>query len=336
MVLRETVFSKWAVLLLGLVLVSNVLLYQPFTQETLMIELERGVILGSLLDMVVVSPILVYAAFKVSKKQVIGFMVAGLVLARFLIPEEFFAPYTMLLYAGVGFEALLFLVELSLIGFLVWKIPQVRTEMKRAGEAAVFSMLPAAEKAVGSHALLKVLISEALLFYYLIFSWRKQPPSHDGCITMHKKTSALAMNIMIIHAIVIESIGLHWWLHSKWPILSIVLLLLNVYGVFLFIAEIAVMRLHPLEVKNGKLYVTQGLMQRIIVPLEYIKKYEWGATPEEQTMTFMYNDLEQTEPQVIIHFKEPVEATLFMGRKKSVSSIALRVDDPGKLKQLLQ
>ncbi|MEL3972741.1 hypothetical protein AAEO50_10655 [Rossellomorea oryzaecorticis] len=336
MVLRETSFSKWAVLLLGIVLMSNVLLYQPFIQEALMIELESGIILGSLLDMVVISPILLYAAFKVSKKQVIGFMIAGLVLARFLVPEQFFAPYTMLLYAGVGFEALLFLAELSLIGYLLWKIPQVRAEMKKEGEGAVFSMLPAAEKIVGSHALIKILISEALLFYYLIFSWRKQPPSHDGCVTMHKKTSALAMNIMIIHAIVIESVGLHWWLHSKWPILSIVLLLLNVYGVFLFIAEISVMRLHPLEVKNGKLYVTQGLMQRIIVPIEYIKKCEWGAALEEQTMTFMYNDLEQTEPQVILHFKEPIEATLFMGRKRSVSSIALRVDDPEKLKQLLR
>jgi hypothetical protein len=335
MVLRETVFSKWAVLLLGIVLMSNVLLYQPSIQEALMIELESGIILGSLLDMVVISPILIYAAFKVSKKQVVGFMIAGLVLARFLVPEEFFAPYTMLLYAGVGFEALLFLAELSLIGYLLWKIPQIRAEMKRAGEAAVFSMLPAAEKTVGSHVLIKILISEALMFYYLIFSWRKKVPADDGCVTMHKKTSALAMNIMVIHAIVIESIGIHWWLHSKWPILSLVLLLLNVYGVFLFLAEISVMRLHPLEVKNGKLYVTQGLMQRIVVPLEYIEKSEWGGKPGDETLIFMYKDLESTEPQVVLHFKEPVEATLFMGRKRPVTSIALKADHPEKLKELL-
>ncbi|MCA1055677.1 hypothetical protein LCM10_11835 [Rossellomorea aquimaris] len=335
MILRETVLSKWALLLLALVLLSNVLLYQTAVQDVLRIDMESGIILGSLLDMVVVAPILAYAAFRVSKKQVIGFMIAGLVLARFMIPEEFFAPYTILLYAGVGFEALLFLAELSLIGYLVWKIPVVRAEMRRTGEGAIFSMLPAAERTVGSHPLIKAVVSEVLMFYYSLFSWRHKAPIHEGCVTMHKKTSALAMNIMVIHAVVIESIGLHWWLHSKWPILSIILLFLNVYGVFLFLAEIAVMRLHPLEVKNGRLYVTQGLVQRIVVPLDDIEKTEWGVTPGDKTMTFMYRDLEQSAPQVVLHFKEPVESTLFMGRKRMVSSIALKVDHPEKLKQLL-
>jgi hypothetical protein len=336
MILRQTVFSKWAVLLLGLVLLSNIILYQPAVQNALMIELQNGVILGSFLDMVVVAPLLVYAAFRVSKKQIIGFMIAGLVLARFLIPEEFFAPYAILLYAGVGFEALLFLAELSIIGYLLWKIPQVRAEMKKSGEAPVYSMLPAAEKTVGSHPLIKILVSEALMFHYLFFSWRKIAPAHSGSVTMHKKTSALAMNIMVIHAIVIESIGIHWWLHSKWPVLSIVLLILNIYGVFFFLAEINVMRQNPLEIKNGKLYVTQGLIQRVAVPLDTIEKCDWGGAPDKDSLIFMYRDFEQTEPQVILHFKEPVEATLFMGRKKSVSSIALRVDDPEKLKQLLR
>jgi hypothetical protein len=335
MILRQTVFSKWAVLLLGLLLLSNFMLYQPAVQDALMIELQNGVIFGSFLDMVVVAPLLVYAAFRVSKKQIIGIMIAGLVLARFLIPEEFFVPYAFLLYAGVGFEALLFLAELSLIGFLLWKIPQVRAEMKRSGDAPVFSMLPAAEKTVGSHSLIKILVSEALMFYYLLFSWRRKAPVHAGCVTMHKKTSALAMNIMVIHAIVIESIGIHWWLHSKWPVLSIVLLILNIYGVFFFLAEINIMRQNPLEIKNGKLFVTQGLTQRVAVPLAAIEKCDWGGVPEKDSLIFMYRDFEQTEPQVILHFKEPVEAVLFMGRKKYVSSIALRVDDPVNLKQLL-
>jgi hypothetical protein len=336
MILRQTVFSKWAVLLLGLVLLSNIMLYQPYIQDAMMIELQNGIIFGSFLDMAVVSPLLVYAAFRVSKKQIIGFMIAGLVLARFLIPEEFFTPYEILLYAGVGFEALLFLAELSLIGYLLWKIPQVRAEMRKSGDAPVFSMLPAAEKMVGSHPLIKILVSEALMFHYLLFSWRRKAPAHDGCVTMHKKTSSLAMNIMVIHAIVIESIGIHWWLHSKWPVLAIVLLILNIYGVFFFLAEINVMRQIPLEIKNGKLYVTQGLIQRIAAPLAAIEKCDWGRGLEKDTLIFMYRDFEQTEPQVIIHFKEPVEAELFMGRKRSVSSIALRVDDPEKLKQLLR
>ncbi|WP_156142481.1 hypothetical protein [Rossellomorea aquimaris] len=50
MVLRETKLAKWAIALLGVVLLSNLLLYQPVVQRFLSIELERGVVIGSLLD----------------------------------------------------------------------------------------------------------------------------------------------------------------------------------------------------------------------------------------------------------------------------------------------
>ncbi|WP_156142479.1 hypothetical protein [Rossellomorea aquimaris] len=174
-----------------------------------------------------------------------------------------------------------------------------------------------------------------LMVYYALFSWRRKPVVHDGAVTMHHKTSAVAMNIMLIHAVVIETIGIHWWLHSKLPILSFILLILNVYTVLLFIAEIQITRLHPLEVKNGHLYVTQGLMQRIGLPLNQIEKIEWGREPGKEALVFMHKDFEEICPQVVLFLKKPVEATMFMGRKQLVSEVALRVDDPEKLKELL-
>jgi hypothetical protein len=41
------------------------------------------------------------------------------------------------------------------------------------------------------------------------------------------------------------------------------------------------------------------------------------------------------EPQVVIRLKEEAEATLFMGRKVMVREVAIRVDDPNRLKELL-
>ncbi|MCR8849810.1 hypothetical protein NQ095_15430 [Rossellomorea sp. SC111] len=153
---------------------------------------------------------------------------------------------------------------------------------------------------------------------------------------MHHKTSAIAMNIMLIHAVAIETIGLHWWLHSKIPVLSFILLVLNVYSILLVLAEIQITRLHPVEVKNAEMHIAQGLRQRLILSLSNIDRIEWGEKkPNKDTMVFMQKDFEEIHPQLILFLKEPVEATQFMGRKEEVFKVAMRVDDPEKLKGLL-
>ncbi|MBW3112152.1 beta-carotene 15,15'-monooxygenase [Bacillus sp. MCCB 382] len=337
MVLRNSKWSLWALALLTLVLFSNVMLYQPIVQQFLVIELDRGAVIGSLVDLVIISPALAYAAFKVSKKQAAGLIVVGLVMARVLIPEEFFAPYTILLYSGISFEALFFLAELGLIFLLLKRIPVIRAEMRSSQTGPIFSFLPAVERKVSRLPLIRFVASEILMVYYAFFSWRKKSPIHGGVVTMHHKTSAIAMNIMLIHAVAIETIGLHWWLHTKLPILSFILLILNVYSILLVLAEIQITRLHPVEVKNGELRVAQGLRQRLILPLSNIERMEWGEKkPNKGTMVFMQKDFEDIHPQVILFLKEPVEATLFMGRKEEVSKVALRVDDPERLKELLK
>ncbi|KPL60404.1 hypothetical protein [Rossellomorea vietnamensis] len=337
MVLRDSKWSLWALTLLSIVILSNVLLYQPVVQQFLAIELEKGVVLGSLMDLVVISPVLAYAAFKVSKKQAAGFMVFGLVIARVIIPEVFFTPYTILLYFGISLEALFFLAELGLILLLIKRIPVIRTDMKSSGTSPIFSFLPAVERKVSNLPLIRILSSELLMVYYAFFSWRKKAPVHDGVVTLHRKTSAIAMNIMLIHAVLIETIGLHWWLHSKIPVLSFILLILNVYTVLLFIAEIQITRLHPIEVKDDELRVAQGLRLRMILPLSNIERVEWGEKkPSKDTIVFMQKDFEELHPQALLFLKTTVEATMFMGRKKSVSKVALRVDDPEKLKRLLE
>jgi membrane protein YdbS with pleckstrin-like domain len=329
MVYRQTRYANWAVVLLLLVLAANVLLYQLPVQQTLSIEIESGIVIGSFIDLAVIAPLLVYFAFKLSIKQTMGMVAAGLILARFLIPAELFAPYKGILYMGIAAEGL-FLAAF----YIVRKIPHIRREMK--GTSAIYSLLPAVEKAATKNKFVAIIISEFVMFYYAFFTWRKKAPAHDGVVTMHIKTSAVAMNMMLIHAIVIETIGIHWWLHEKSMIISIILLILNIYSVIFFLAETQVIRLHPVEIKDGQLYAAQGLTQRITVPLEMVKEIKWGAEPSKRALQFMLRDFEPVEAEVVIELHEPVEAVMFMGRKKRVTELAFRVDEPEKLKMLLQ
>ncbi|MER2260783.1 MAG: beta-carotene 15,15'-monooxygenase [Psychrobacillus sp.] len=337
MVYRKTQTANIALAFLLLVLLSNFLLYRPQVQDFFSLQLTSGVAIGSLIDLAIVAPLLVYATFKISVKQVIGLMVGGLVIARFFIPYELFSPFKGILYLGIAFEALLILAELSLIFLVIYKTPKIKAFMTDMNTSPLFSLIPSIKQVVTQNILIRIVVSEFLMFYYAIFTWKKKAPSHPNIITLHKKTSYIAFNVMIIHAIIIETIGLHWWLHDKSILLSFVLLIFNIYSVFYFLADIQVTRLHPAEIKNGNLYVTQGLSARIVVPLHLIKNVEWGVeVPDKNTLQFMYRDFESLEPQALIHLHEPIEATMFMGKEKVVTQFAIRVDEPQKLKELLE
>ena len=260
-----------------LLLAANVLLYQPGIQSLLSIKLESSVVAGSLIDLTIVAPIIARFAFRLSWKTTAALMAMGLVTAWFLVPAEFFEPYNGLFYAGIAAEGVLVAFEPGLLFILLKCIPAIVKEMN--GEPALYAMLSAVEQKVGRHPLIPILISEWLMIYYAFFTWRKKAPDHAGTVTMHTKTSTVAMNIMLIHAIVIETIGIHWWLHEKSTILSFMLLVLNVYSVIFILAETQAARLVPLEVKEGNLYVAQGLTKRIRVPIEAIKDVNWEGSP---------------------------------------------------------
>lgn len=335
-VMRQTNYAKWALALLLLVLTSNFLLYRSPLSSLVIPEDTFWVVTGSLVDFAFVAPLLMLAAFRLSIKHFLTLVAAGFVLARFVIPSLYFEPFTPLFYIGIGLEALVLLAEIAFLVLLLYHAPAIVRTIKSQPESPLFALLPTAYARMKPNLLVTVILSESLIFYYAFCSWKKKPAEGPNLISLHKNSSAIAFYIMLIHAIVIETIGIHWWLHDKSPLLSIVLLILNVYSVVYFLGELQAMRLNPLKVNNGNLYVSLGLSKRMEVPLEAIKAIQWGGAADKETLTFIAQDFVEPEPQVILEFKEPQEAVLFFGRTKQVSRIALTVDDPAKLKALLE
>lgn len=135
--------------------------------------------------------------------------------------------------------------------------------------------------------------------------------------TLHKKTSFIAFYLMLIHAIVQGSVGLHWFLHEKSILLSIVLLILNVYTVIFIIGEIQAVRLNPLDVSVKGIYVSLGLTKRIYIPYSEISELKWGSylTVSEHALEFITKDMEPL-PHVGLILSIPIESTLFVGMKK--------------------
>jgi len=336
---KQSIFAA----LLLLVLVSNYFAYRlpaiPLPDDS------RAVVIGSLLDLAIVAPLLILAMTRkkgFTLKRFITFMVIGLVAARFIIPSEYFAPFKFIPYAAIGLEGLIVLAEIGLLFLLVKHLPGILKELKQENNSGLFAFPSLVKERVSSHPLVSVIAAESLMFYYAFASWKRKPPTGESLFSLHQKTSLLAFNIMLIHAIVIETIGIHWWLHGKSMILSIVLLILNIYSVIYFIADIQTVRLNPLAMKENRMQISLGLGKRMEIQYDAIDKIEWFEEAAKCNLKskglveFIARDLEEAKPNCVLHFKEPLKATLFMGIEKKFNMAAIRLDEPERFRDALE
>lgn len=331
-------------ILLALVLGSNLLLYRSPVTPLVMTEETKWVILGSILDLAIISPLLLLAISKKKGsyvKRFIMFMAGGLILTRFLIPEEYIAQFKGISYVGFAIEGLVILLELSLLFMLVRHLPSIIQGIRSSDETLLFSFPATVAGKVRNHPILKAVSSELLIFYYAFGAWKKSPPAGKGYFTLHTKSSLIAFQIMLIHAIIIETLGLHWWLHDKSVILSIVLLILNVYSVIFFLADIHAVRLNPVKITENNVYISLGLAKKMVISVDDIgsitmekEKLEQKLNPKT-TIDFIAKDFETVHPHMILELKQPCPAIVLFGIEKRYTRVAIRLDDPAGFQQAL-
>jgi hypothetical protein len=342
LVLHKKTVSLVALFLLLLVISSNYILYHSsFGLQSLPGDL-TGVVVGSILDLSLVAPLLFLAwQRKFSVKYFIVLMATGLISARFIIPSEYLASFQSVMWLGVGIEGVLILFELSLLFMLVKNVPPILRRIKSSSLPLLFSFSRAMNEKFPKQTFIHILCSEMLMFYYAFGTWRKQPSAEVSTFTLYKRSSFITFQIMIIHAIVIETLGLHWLLHNTSMILSIGLLFLNIYSVVFFIGDIQALRLNPLRVEDDRIYVSFGLTKRMEIQFKDIKEIIEDTHILEQkipstTIEFIIRDFEKVYPDLLLILKSPVEATLFMGIKKKYKQVAIRVDDPHAFKKIIK
>ncbi|QPA57347.1 hypothetical protein [Lysinibacillus sphaericus] len=337
MVLRKKQ-NIWLALLF-IVLVSNYTLYNSGLGSVILPIETNGVVLGSLIDLVVVIPILwmLYKG-KFSLKQSILLVAIGCIAARFIIPIEHLQPFVAVTWAGFALEGIIIVLEILLIATLVRYLPRVLADVRASSLPDIFSFSKAVEKQFPQHPVIQMICSDLLVLYYGVASWKRQ--ERLG-FTLHKNSSYIAFQLMIIHGIAIETIGIHWWLHEKSMILSIVLLILNIYSVIFLIADMQAIRLNPVYVTDESIYISLGLMKRTEIDFNKIEeviedKGQLEGKLSKDTIDFVARDFGEAYPHVILKMKEPVEVTFMLGIKKHYNQVAIKVDQSQEFKQMLQ
>jgi len=327
--------------LLLLVLIANMTLYYTSFGVRVLSEGPNGIVIGSMVDLAIVTPMLFLAwKQKWTVKHIVFAIASGLILVRFVIPMEYLAPYVAVTWIGFALEGAIVLFEVFLLFLLVKHLPSAVRHVRNSSLPTIFSFPEVIEKQVATNAIIKAICTEILMFYYAFGSWGKQLTERDNTFTIHKNSSLIALYMMAIHSILLETIAVHWWLHSKFPIVSIVLLILNIYSVIFLLGNMQAIRLNPIHISDGKLYFSFGLLKRMKVNIEDIAEVIDDPVLLQQklpknTIDFIARDLEDVSPHMIVKLKRPVKATFLMGIEKEYTSVALRVDEEERLKNMI-
>lgn len=328
--------SKIWLLLLGLVLCSNFVLYHTNLGLSLLPEDPQYVVIGTLFDLVITIPVLfMLYKKKFDVKLAITLVATGCIMARFLIPKPLFDDFFIVTWVGIAAEIPFVILEFVLVITFARYLPKITKTVRESDLPIVFSFPKAVDLYVKKHPLIHMICSELLVYYYAFCSWKKKP--REG-ITLYKNSNYIAFQIMLIHAIVVETIGIHWWLHEKSMILSIAVLILNIYSVIFFLGDVQALRLNPVYFDDKVMYISLGLLKRAEIrfdEIESIIEKPEVKKKSKDTIEFIAGDFETPEPQLMLVMKKPVKAVWFMALKKEYNKVAISSDSPAELKQAI-
>lgn len=333
--------------LLFLIITTNTILYRTSIVQ----PLPEGIALATLFDCMIVLPLLTYLFIlrkRYSVKYILPVSLAGYGVALLIVPNGLLSSYSFIKYILFAGEAAFLLFELYIVFKIVTKFPVIIKGVKlHQSEIPAFSYRFDTElkRKIKPSRFLDVITSEITMFYYSFFTWNKKGSSDGNEATMftyHKKTSAIAFSIMLIHALILESVGFHFLLHSWNEIISYVLLVFNLYTLIYILADIQAIRLSPFILTNKLLYMQVGIRKKLVVPFEEIKEITYYVGPEELTkeeskMVFdaVLTDFMKEKPIFEIELNHPIEAELMYGFKRKITKIHLSPDEPEKFYQML-
>ncbi|MGD6963934.1 hypothetical protein ACQCVB_17085 [Fictibacillus phosphorivorans] len=327
-----------------LVIGSNVILYQT----TYFQPIPTSVLIGSMFDFLLVIPLLTYYFIirkRYSWKLTLLVALVSYAFASFIIPDDLLKSVSFIPKAILLLEAGFISIELYLLFIVCRKLPKVKKSYRDL--AVDLPFLLKIKLAVNLHfaqsRLIDSLVSEVTMFYYALFSWRKAPVMTGQTFTLHKNTSYVALQLMLIHALIIESVGLHYFF-SQWNhTVSLILLFINIYSILFLIGQMQAVKKVPLIVTNQSLILNIGFIKSLDLPFKYIQEWKTYEGPDELSAAEMkytfearVSDFIPEKPNIELLLKKPVRSDIIYGFKKNVTRVVIKVDNPAELMRLIE
>ncbi|WP_449539252.1 hypothetical protein [Ferdinandcohnia sp. Marseille-Q9671] len=328
------IFIFLALLILG----SNytVMIIKPFGPVT------DTLILATLFDLTIVLPLFFYLFVVRNRFSLITLLpviIAGFWFAYFIVPNHDLAIFHYAKYGIFLIEGIFIAIELFLAVFLIRKIPTLYRQYQHQKEIDLYfpsALRNALMETFGKKKVIDILVFDFSIFYYAFFVWKKkwERENDENTFTIHKNSGYFGLFIMLVHAMVIEVIGVHFLIAHFWsPVAAWIFTIFDVYALLWIIADYHAIRLSPIVLSNNKLFAQVGIRREIQVDLENIKSITPTQTDkkvrnmEKESFAITLPDFFEEDPQFEIELKQPTIATLPFGKKKKITKLYVTVDN---------
>lgn len=217
------------------------------------------------------------------------------------------------------------LFELGLAGFVIVRFRRsFRTDGDPADRlrAVIFEMVPIPAAA-------NVLASELTVLYYSVFSWRSKAhvPAGTLAFTIDRMTGQADLFVVLAIATVVEIMPVHLLLAHWSTTVAWVVSALSLYGAVWFVGLARSIWLRPLLCGDDCIDVRYGLMFRLRIPCQMIRRV--GRTAEQSSPG--YARLPGEPANVFIDLLSEMDSEKLFGFRRKVRGVALSADDPDEL-----
>lgn len=230
-------------------------------------------------------------------------------------------------------ELRFFLVICS-VSFAVWRITKFIRAYKNAPQnLSTHTRIEMMAYDQIKNKFLAATVRRDLLIYYYLFSKTKMINS-DEAYTLHMKTGYGGMVFGFIFVLVLEGIGISYFLHNWSPIIAWIHLILSMYMIIFLISDFKAIKQNPVYLTQTKLHIRLGFREGLEINLgniEYINNGKLHFETDKKRKDVLNATLLGSEdPDFEIVLKEPARAIDGLGRRQSINKIYISLDEKEK------
>lgn len=261
---------------------------------------------------------------KVSKQTITVFIILGVIIASFVLPEnnrrflEIIKFYALPLME-LGFSAY--------AAFLVYRTRQTFKTLREKGNDFMETLREILSKEFPNEFLGKAVSFEIAAFYYAFLNWGKQ--RGENSFTYHKQNGTVALLSVFIFILAAEAVVLHFLIVEISVIAAWVLTASSIYFLFQIFAHGKAIFLRPIEIADDKLFIRCGLLGDAEIDFENIESIEKiPLTFQAEKTTLSLSPLGKfTASNLKINLLDKAVLNGVYGMKKEFKAILLSVDD---------
>jgi hypothetical protein len=268
----------------------------------------------------------------IPKTTVVPFMLVGLFLGLYLLPEE--SQTYLSLFQTWGLPV----IELSVIAFIVWKVRRAVKKYDELKDQSVdfYTGLKRTCQEILPKKLVLPFATEVAVFYYGFLRWKSKQVKENE-FTYHKESGAPALFGVLILIIGIETIVFHLLLGLWSDLAAWMLTALSLYTAIQVVGFARSLSQRPITIHDDTLYLRYGILNEAEIDLADISLIELShKSLEKGPFTKTLSPLgELVSHNVILHLKNEYVLTGLYGIRRKFNVIGLHVDEPLKFQLYL-